>query len=720
MLLTALLFLAAPLQQPETTLQLSETVHRLEALGVEVTDRRWLDPAAGTVRRETRLPGGRLVDLAALRQRNREQARREGAKLSPALRARLADAGPTQPVDVVFWLRCEDSPDFRAILRNAMAAGVDGEDARRLARDTAVEFFEGRIQEFAGRLEAAGHEVLLRGGAWPIVFARLSGNALTTWVEDEAVDYVYAPSSRWEPELDHAQATLRTSTVWDRGVTGSFSLAKVLVNDTGHVTQTNSDLPLVTWLNSGSTGSHGSGVAGNICFNHPTYRGAAYGLPTIYSAMGTGDIDAPVIWNDAISSGIALGNCSWWNFQKGAIEFLDRFFDYTLRNFAVMMFKSTGNQGNTSEPYSTTPGNAYNVTSSGSYNDGDDHDWVNDAMASYSSWWNPQEGHEKPEVASPGDGVTTAGTSTTQSFGGTSSASPLTCGVATLLASRDPSLLTSPERLKAILMVSAWHNVEGAALLSDKDGAGGVHAAAADAVLRDGQFDESVVTAGDFPGGNLEIPFTAYEGDETRVIALWFSKANGGLTTDLLEMDLDLVVLGPQGGVVASSASALNPFELTSFIPSETGVHTIRLVNQRFDGASETLAVAWSSRQDAAVGRVSLTGTPGLGQSITLTFENPYDASVSYRARASLATLPHVVPLGDGRVLPLRQDKAWQFSLGVSGFQGTLNAAGLASTSVVVPNKPGLVGRTLFVGFYTVNGNFILDTSEPLDFTVLP
>jgi len=100
-------------------------------------------------------------------------------------------------------------------------------------------------------------------------------------------------------------------------------------------------------------------------------------------------------------------------------------------------------------------------------------------MASYSSWWNPVEGHEKPEVVAPGDDVETTSTSApwiVSDFNGTSSASPLTMGVATLLVDREPSLMVQPHAIKATIMVSAWHNLEGDAVLSDKDGAGGIHA----------------------------------------------------------------------------------------------------------------------------------------------------------------------------------------------------------------------------------------------------
>ena len=161
----------------------------------------------------------------------------------------------------------------------------------------------------------------------------------------------------------------------------------------------------------------------------------------------------------------------------------------------------------------------------------------------------------KPEVASPGDDVDTTGTSAPwiyYGFGGTSSASPLTMGVATLIANRAPSIIVHPQAVKAILMVSAWHNVEGDPVLSDKDGAGGIHAGAADAVARDGQFEIGNFTSGSFP---YDKQIFCYQGDGTRVICLWQSDPDSAYATDVLKMDVDMTVLDPNNNVVATSSS---------------------------------------------------------------------------------------------------------------------------------------------------------------------
>lgn len=78
--------------------------------------------------------------------------------------------------------------------------------------------------------------------------------------------------------------------------------------------------------------------------------------------------------------------------------------------------------------------------------------------------------------------VTSTGTASSglqNCFGGTSSAGPLVAGLGALLWSVNNRLLGEMTTRKAAFMASAWHNVEGEKLLSDRDGAGSVHAAAA-------------------------------------------------------------------------------------------------------------------------------------------------------------------------------------------------------------------------------------------------
>lgn len=721
MLYAILLQVLTPLQ--DTTV---EETYWFPHLGVSVQETRWLDRAAGTIERAALLPDGSLVDIDALwREEQRLRFDAQG-NISPELQRAIDQAAPGETVHVAFWLRAEDAPDFRLVLNDAERAGMSGEDARRHAHASAVAFLHERNADFAARLTAAGHEVTSVADAWPNVFARIPAEQIARWSTDGAVDRAYASSDYWYPELDNAQGTMRTPTVWARGVSGSGSPVKIMINDPDHVDTGNPYLPTIVKSNSGGSGYHATAVAGNIAFNHSTYKGAMHGVGKLYSADGSGDSGAPTSWSWGIGQGISFGNCSWWNGYKGSIVYLDRFFDYTIRNYGVMMFKSTGNQGETSTPYTTSPGNGYNSTNSGAYSDKNNIDWSGDSMASYSSYWDPVEGHEKPEVANAGEDVDTASYSAPwvyYDFGGTSSASPLTCGVAGLLASRDTALMTRPEAVKAILMVSAWHNVEGNAVLSEKDGAGAVHASAADAVVRDGQYAATTLSSSSFDAsGHYETTFPAYAGDDTRVIGLWFSKANSSYSTDRLEMDLDLVILDPSGNTVASSSNSKNAFEILSFIPGVSGTHTARFVRQRFDGSSEPFAFAWSSRMDVSVAELTVTGTPRLGQTVTLGFYEPYDPGVWFQAFASAGTLPMTYDLGTGWALPLQLDKVLLASATRPELTGTLGPSGAAVSLLRIPNAPALANRQVYMAMYTATGPLgpVRGSSEAISLTILP
>lgn len=690
--------------------------------GTQIQEQRLLDPSTGRIRSEARLPDGSSVDLASWLWENQKNKVEASGRISHELAEKMAAAENDQPMHVVFWLKADQAPDFRQMLMEAEAGGMTGEDARRFARDQAQAYFADGNQAFAAKLQQADLQVTQIAGPWPNVFALVPPSQIATWAKDPAVDMVYFVFPEWFHELDDAANTMRTHLVWDRGISGNGSPVKVMVNDVGDVISNNPYLPPITYLSNIGSHYHATAVAGNIAMDHSSYRASAAGLPTLYSGGGSGDSGAPPIWNSAISAGVSFGNCSWWNGSKGSIVYLDRFFDYTLRQFAVMMFKSTGNQGNSSTPYTTTPGNGYNSTNSGCYSDRNTMAWSDDVMASYSSYWDPVEGHEKPELANCGDGVDTAsegGSWIYGGFSGTSSASPLTCGVATLMATRDNALMTRPEAVKCILMASAWHNIEGNEVLSEYDGAGGVHAAAADAVCRDGQYVHTSITAASFQGGVYDLNFQAYAGDETRVCALWFSKANSAYTTDFLEMDLDMSILDPNQNVVATSASALNPFEIVQFIPPTTGTYTVRLSNIRFDGSSENLAVAWCSRMDAAEGTVGMTGQPKIGDTVTMHWDQRYHPNAFFQAHASFGSLPNTVDLGGGFVLPLAADAVYTKTGNMPASSGTLNGSGAADSVVVLPNNPGLVGRQMHVAFYTQDNAVspVETTSEPFSFT---
>jgi hypothetical protein len=714
-------------QQDSEALASTRVEHQLPHLGLTVIEERRVDPLTGRVVREARDASGGAVDFDALRAREQTLEIAENGKLSRDLVAHVAALPPDAPVSVVFWLREPAHPDYVELMQSHVAAGIDPQTARQLVLDTARDACAPGNASFAARLRAAGFDVTAIGEFWPDVFTTLPASALRSWASDEAVDLCYYAFTEGGPLQQFAQGTMRTFNVHDAGITGATGPTKVLVNDCGEVNGTHPWLPPVIKGTNHSVSSHASGVAGNICINGGGYTAAAMGLPQLYSYDGCGsDLLAQQAWTWGLSQGIDVGNTSWMNGNNaGSIVFLDRYFDYTIRNFSVMLFAAIGNNGLTGT-LTVSPANGYNSVSSGAYNDHDTLDWVDDTMAVYSSWKNPIEGHEKPELVAPGDQcVSTSWPSGTQIFAGTSSASPLTCGVGVLVLNTQPALLASMTTLKAALMVGAWHNVEGSVVLSDKDGAGSVHAAASCALVRDGHYETGTFTAGSFPGNVYDKQIALDRGDETRIIALWFSNPDSAYSTDVLEMDVDLAVLDPNNIVVASSANAFNPFELVQFVPTKTGVYTVRLTKTKFLGTSEPYTIAWSTRQDAAVADVTFTGTPSLGTNLQTNFRSRYDKNVSFLGAVSLYSSPSTIPISAGRVLPLGRDRFALYSLGnnlptfLSGYWGTLDATGQATGTFKIPNDAHYLGLTFFVSMYTYpSGGGARDTSPAAQFLI--
>ncbi|MBL8751841.1 MAG: hypothetical protein JNK15_00965, partial [Planctomycetes bacterium] len=312
----------------------------LPELGTTVRDERVLDLAAQRVVRRTVDADGRAVDADALRRRDLERRDARTGRLHPTLAAALAAGGVHE---VAFWLVPNHRPDLRGTIDRALVAGILAEDARRLALALARDAVTPGNAAFAAAVRAAGGDVLHVDTITPVVHARLSADAVRQLAARADVDLAYVSSSQAFDEgcveLDAAGApkwnewaskTARTDAVHRRGIDGAG--VKVMVNDAAPVATTNPFLPPIVAGNSGTAAAHATAVAGIIASRQVPNTGAAPGLAQIYSYGLAGDTGAQTAWAWGMAQGISFGNCSWWNGQKGQIQFLDRYFDYIIRN----------------------------------------------------------------------------------------------------------------------------------------------------------------------------------------------------------------------------------------------------------------------------------------------------------------------------------------------------------------------------------------------------
>jgi len=283
------------------------------------------------------------------------------------------------------------------------------------------------------------------------------------------------------------------------------------------------------------------------------------------------------------------------------LEWIDRAFDYTARERGVTIVKSSGNQR---DEYITSPGKGWNVITVGGINDQDNTNWSDDTMyevtgtnegSAYLDPSSPNGDREKPEVVAPGQGVRgIAMNDLPQTWRGTSFATAQVSGLVALLMHDNTQLKEWPTAVKAILMASAMHNVEGDSRLSDEDGAGSIDATRAYTIAHHHRSDGTtcwgwscwwgVNTTSTYPsvGDWLRQSFFATQGDLIRVAIAWWSEADSPpdyptLGDDALTSNFNLYVWDPDDDLLPSgySASWDNNYEIVQFSAPKTGLYEI-------------------------------------------------------------------------------------------------------------------------------------------------
>ena len=170
-------------------------------------------------------------------------------------------------------------------------------------------------------------------------------------------------------------------------------------------------------------------------------------------------------------------------------------------------------------------------------------------MAVCSSWVNPtstgNNDREKPELSALGTNInTTRPSNGFVNWTGTSFAAPTVAGAAALMQDAEPAMLSWPEVVKAGLMATARHNIEGDPRLSDVDGAGGLDVDAAVQALRG--------VNGNWRGDPLSCSSTwtlnmsLVAGRRTRVAIVWHQDPNYSSYADKPNADIDLQVNYPE------------------------------------------------------------------------------------------------------------------------------------------------------------------------------
>jgi hypothetical protein len=590
------------------------------------------------------------VELEDIERAQREALEAKYGKQEPQLYELLQTKAPHDEVNVAVWFTPIDLQALLAEL-SARYPQVSLEALERPWHDVKDQALADRIRAdylqlmeeahlakqdaLAQSLRVRAYEVKLHRGI-PSLVARLPKRVILEIMQRDDVTRLYLIEGELVPLLDSAIPTARGNVVWRRGVEGAGQRVAILEPDT---------LPLyhpsicVLAVRNLSPLYHAAGVASAVASHHSTYKGMAPGA-CILSAGVDGqadqwdDVDDAILW--AYERYARIMNASFTSEtgeKSDNMQWIDRVFDYYARYYNITMIASAGNQeqGN----HIGSPAKGYNVIAVGGTDDKNNSAWGDDEMWQNSAWNNPKRDdgtygdREKPEVVGAAKDLTLLDENNQPYVdSGTSYSAPQVAGLAALLADRNADLADEPEAMRAIIMASAVHNIEGPSGIPTgqdlKDGAGAIDAAAADTIAATGYSDvwqypypacESPCWWSNYvynnnPGHPSHFPpgtyrwyyFKASTGERIRVALAWVSNPAGPESNyweDPLETDLDLLIYDPDWDIVQNglSLSSDNSYELVDFIAPKTGEYKIGVYKKPSTTESlNHIGIAWTKQ----------------------------------------------------------------------------------------------------------------------------
>jgi len=570
--------------------------------------------------------GSVVDDVAAIEKAEVKARRAKYGKLHPLLYERLQTVSAEETLPVAAWIGGEYGHTRREVyaaiadryvqVRDALARHASPFDVGNpaLSRQVRAEYEQMRQEDIVARIQPMVEYLESRDVTFemhymlPSVTTALSKEEILALAEHDDVHTIYLVEGKEEPLLDTAVPTNRVAPVWQAGIDGSEgggsdgnSPITIAIVEAHNVDWDNGFLhhATVRLVSPNGESDHTTRVASDAASFHGTYRGMAHGA-TILSAGENGTMpNIHFALNWALDQGAEVINYSAGVYDNiPDLGWLDRAFDHTARERGSIIVTAAGNRR---DEYISTPAKGWNVITVGGINDQGNASWSDDVMyhlpgtnegSSYLDPGSPYHDREKPEVVAPAQDITAIGLNDVpRTRSGTSHAAPQVAGLGALMMHRNPDVKGYPTAVKAILMASATHNVEGDSRLSDEDGAGSINATLADSIVQNHQGDGvtcwgscwwAVETSSTYPDPDdfLDQFFYASQGDWIRVAIAWWSEADPPppyptLGNDALTTNFDLYVRSPSGELPGYSASWDNNFEIVEFVAPETGVYTI-------------------------------------------------------------------------------------------------------------------------------------------------
>ncbi|MBI4333718.1 MAG: S8 family serine peptidase, partial [Chloroflexi bacterium] len=615
--------------------------------------------------------GNTLEEPAISKFRDLEQAAvtAKYGKLDPRLGDLLQNKGPDETVDVIISVVGNRSPEEIWAMIAARYPEAHMTSGGNTTKDTPLDFYLKVVRpDFFREQRAdiakataplieylADRGYPARPGSFlPTVIAVLPKKIILELQQRNDVLHIDGPSDP-RPGLDTATPSTGAPSAWGWGRDGSGRPitgegVSVGILETWGFT-VDFDNPYLRGSVVGppdKSSTHPTKVAGAAASSHPKYRGPAY-KSTILSAGFNGNGYGPAS-DLLVGAGALVINHSWGEWSDGFGQ-MERTFDWLTRYGRIANVAIAGNEG---DWVVRSPGKGYNVITVGSFDDKSTVPWRGDTMSSFSSWQNSSDKrNEKPELAAPGSTIITTtikgdpedlnasyivGDLPDEALyitGGTSFAAPqVTAGVA-MLFQKTPVLIEKPEAVKAILMASAIHNIQGdPALVEDpggtnRDGAGAISLAEAYNVVKDPaspwrEFAAiNLTTDFDADGWYKSSPNIVLKKEERlRVATAWDSAVGPVYSWDNFlrtHLDLFLYRLPDEANPVSSSVSLNDSVRVIDFYdpagPAEAS-YKIKIKKSSSNEALENtnnLGLAWwkGSRYYAATSLQQEVWIPG-------------------------------------------------------------------------------------------------------------
>jgi len=548
---------------------------------------------------------GKILDYNELKDVERELHKAKYGRLDVLLYDELQQLDANDEVEVVLWLVSEN----REFGVRVDAANKDNlslkeiQDLKAIAVAEGEEYINTVQAEFKAKvLDNFDLEVGYVSNQSPFVFVKTTKSGVLELNNVESIDTIYrtTPPEEKGDNVNTQVLSHKSSMAWDvMSISPGDSVSLAITEDSRvdfgntYLTGTDTRVP-----GDANVDDHATTCAGIVACTSSSYRGHAYG-GDLYSANGTTYSDANMAAAMDWSIVADVCNNSWGpnSNPPATLDFHDRHCDYLVRHYFDVFTTVSGNHA------SNVSWMSYNDITVGGVNASNTETWSDDIMSTFSGYIDPAGDRELPNVCGDAEDIISTlegGPPWIGSFGsasGTSYSTPAVGAQCVSMIARSSSLNSWPEAVKAIVMATALHNIEGDSRRSEYDGVGMVDALAADKIangLTHGgkQWGATTVTSASFP---YEESISVKEGELIRVVICWDSNPSGSpdYTTDPLEADLDLFLKDSTGTSVASSTSYDGSYEIVEYVATETASWTMYITAPTFSGTQEYLGYCY-------------------------------------------------------------------------------------------------------------------------------